>query len=289
MCYKDNCLVCKHNQSDICRSIRQMKRTPVATAPTPYRLSENAMLFEVGDKPGLVGVLKRGYLRRERLTREGDRTVIGLDLPGDLVGELPGRTVKYTLEAATDCEICHFEPSAVERFIDEDAVFRRGVVAAMDEQLLRQLNMALIRGALSSRERILAFLLWASTMIPCEPLPDGSVVISVPVGRKDWADLCNTSMETISRLMTELSVAGIVTHLEGKRYRVQDPARLVEMAGLDDPFFTDTHPRHPTLLTAINAVSRKNGTSEAERPKYGARPGRTKPPEVDHGTGKTQG
>jgi hypothetical protein len=54
---------------------------------------------------------------------------------------------------------------------------------------------------------------------PAEPDPDGSVLVTVPVGRQDWADLCNTTVESISRQIAELASERLVESLGGKLYR----------------------------------------------------------------------
>ena len=96
-----------------------------AHPPRLRRFESDATIFERGQRRRPTGVLRRGYLRQESLTRDGDRTLLGLMAPGDLVGWMPDFPGPFTLEAATDAEICVFDARTVRRLIDEDAGVRK--------------------------------------------------------------------------------------------------------------------------------------------------------------------
>lgn len=211
------------------------------------------MLYEVGSRPGLIGILRKGYLRRERLSREGRRTVLDLIRPGGVVGEMPGRVAGYSLEAATDVQICLFSPPLARRLATADPEFRLGLSADIETQFDTELIFGWLRGSLRCRERVIAFLVMAADFLPSEPEPDGSVLVTVPVGRQDWADLCNTTVESISRQIAELSSERLVENLGGKVYRIRNLQALRNMLGPDDTAFVQSS---QVPMTAINASRR---------------------------------
>jgi CRP/FNR family transcriptional regulator len=196
------------------------------------RLARDECVFEVGARPGLVGVLHRGYLRKEHLTEDGRRTILGLLGPGDVVGEMPGRVMTYSLETATDAELCAFPGQLVSEIARGNAAFWHAILDDIQRQYHQELAFAWLRSALRCRPRLLAFLLMAARIMPSAPQPDGSVIVSIPIGRRDWADLCNMTNESISRQMTHLSASGEVQSLGRGQYWLADPQALCRSPGL---------------------------------------------------------
>lgn len=199
------------------------------------RYKRDATIYEAGEIPGLVGVLKSGYLRTERIFDDGRRTIFSLTRPGEIIGSISGRPSEATVAAATDVEIGRFDQKAIKRLMSESERFRVGLL--IQATILRDLQFELIwqRGALSSRERVIAFLVMMAGFMPTEPLPDGSTIVSIDLSRRDWADMSNTAVETISRTLTELSKMGLVESAAPRRYRISDLHRLASIAGIAAP------------------------------------------------------
>jgi len=208
------------------------------------------MIYEVGSSPGLIGILRQGYLRRERLMPDGRRTVLGFVFPGGVVGEMPEWTASYSLEAATDAEVCHFSAPFAKRLVAQNAEFRRGLTADLERQYSHELTFAWLRMGLRCRERVIAFLVMAADLLPSDPQPDGSVIVQIPVGRRDWADLCNTTVESISRQLADLASERLVERLGGRRYWLRDMPALRGLTRLERPASRN---ERPLPLTAVNA------------------------------------
>jgi CRP/FNR family transcriptional regulator len=208
------------------------------------------MLYEVGSRPGLIGILRKGVLRRERLMPDGRRTVLGLVFPGGVVGEMPGWPASYSLETATAAEVCVFPSALTRRLVEGSLEFRRGIAVDLERQYGHELSFAWLRVGLRCKERVVAFLVLLADLLQVEPESDGSVVLDVPVGRRDWADLSNTTVESISRQITELSSEGLVEHVCGRSYHLRNMRALREISGLK-PVPSPHVGRLP--MTAVNA------------------------------------
>lgn len=247
---KIDCTNCQLKDLSVCKSWRKFRIESCRSAAGNRSYDRDAMLFETGDKPGLVGILRSGYLRKERMSADGERTLVDLVFPGDIVGSFPGREVNYSLEAATESDLCLLDVSTARQVLNESAEFRRGVVEDMNRQLDRQLTLVWLRGAMTGRERILAFFVLAAQTMPCEESSGGGLVVTIPVSRKDWADLCNTTVESISRRIGELSAAGLLESLGNNRYLINDSRELRRQAGLEPDAF-----RHMCAMTAWRVMS----------------------------------
>lgn len=242
------CRGCPLKSRAICRAVH-------AKAPLGGRgmhrlrtLGPDWVLQEEGDAPKLTGILRRGYLRTERMLEDGRRCVVGLAVPGDPVGAWTETAASCTIAAATEVEICTFDTTALRRVLADDPTLRMEILYAMAEQHARQLDLVWRRGALTSRERIIAFLVMAADIMPSEALPDGGIVVTVPVSRRDWADITNTTVETICRTLGQLADQGAIQSLSQGRYIIPDLAVLAELAGLDpdlDRMAQRPRPAHP--------------------------------------------
>lgn len=254
------CAQCRFRHSALCAA---MSREDSARAPAIHRrrIARDKTLFAQGDAPSRVCVLKSGLLRRERILADGRRSLLGLVLPGEIAGALVTGQAGYSLEAATDAEICTFDPARIRSAFDKDPHLRRTILQAAAGQYERQLEMIWQRGALTSRERIMAFLVTAVDMMPVEPLPDGSLIVTIELARRDWADLSNTTVETISRTLHQLTEKQMVRTVAPGRYWIRDLGLLADLAGLDrtnvrQPASTALRPGAlPTPALRLSAVN----------------------------------
>jgi len=192
-------------------------------------------IFEAGETPGIFGVLKSGYLRIERTYGNGRRTIFGLLRPGEIVGNMPGQPSEVSVAAATDVEICCFDDENAIELMETNSQFRMDFLNQATAMRDRQCEMIWQRGALNSRERVIGILIMMADYMPGEPLPDGGIIVSIDLSRQDWADMTNTTMETISRTMTSLSRMGLVETVAPRRYKISDLGQLARMAGKNEP------------------------------------------------------
>jgi len=194
----------------------------------------NAVLVAQGETPAFAGVLRSGFLRVEHVTSDGRRSVLAFQAPGDLVGNWTGAASLYALEAATDAEICVHEPGTLARHLAQDGSLRVPILQELDRMHQRQLDLLLSRGALTTHERIIAFIIHAIRIMPSRINPDGSAWVSIVISRRDWADMCGTTVETICRTLGKLSRSGLVQQTGRGVYRIRELNALMRQAGIGD-------------------------------------------------------
>jgi CRP/FNR family transcriptional regulator len=228
------CRGCKLRGSQLCRII--LDEPSCGTRPPVLRrFGRGKRIVGQGEASGFLGVIRRGYARKSVIKLSGKRILVDLAMPGDIVGGLPEREHDYDFEAATDIEICFFNSATVKRQQEVNQPFRRRMLQEIDHQHHRLLGHLWRNGTLSSRERIIAFLVRAVEFMPTEPLADGSLVLSMEIGRGDWADLTNTAVETISRTLRYLEEKYLVTSLTPYRFLIRDLDLLATIAGVEPP------------------------------------------------------
>jgi CRP/FNR family transcriptional regulator len=256
----ETCRTCTLRGAMLCHAVA--RQPSGGRAVRLRRFDRDATIYSEGEHPRFLGVLRRGVLRKDRICRNGDRTLLALAFPGDVVGGLPGDRANFSLEAATVAEVCVFDIDAVRRMIEADAGFRIHILREFSRRFERQLEMIWQRGVLTCRERITGFLVLAAARMPAEPQPDGSVIVNVDISRRDWADLTNTSVESVSRTLNDLYRTGEVEALSSSRYRIRDLDGLTALAGLDPEhdivgLRPSGSPGRSRRLTAVNAPARQ--------------------------------
>jgi CRP-like cAMP-binding protein len=230
----NRCQHCDLRGAVLCRALCNAA-VPGLKPATPRRFEQNDVIAQAGDASPIFGVLRRGYLRREIVQANGRRILLGILCPGDVVGGRDREALPFTLDAATEAEICTFDRPTVALAMENSSRFRKHLAAEAKRQHDALLEMIWRRGALTSRERILAFLVHATEIMPCRKQPDGSLILEIDLPRRDWADLTDTAVETISRTMTGLAATGLVTGVARNRYRIADLDQLAYLAGIDPP------------------------------------------------------
>lgn len=284
----DSCTTCPRQSAAICRAVKARAAAAGRQGPRLRKLPQDWVLRAEGEPSKLSGILRRGYLRTERILEDGRRSIVDLAVPSDTIGLWTEGAENCTVSTATEVEICAFDPQILRSVMQRDPALRMEILRAASAQHARQLDLVWQRGALNSRERIIAFLVMAAGVMPCEPLPDGSLLVSIPISRRDWADITNTTVETICRTLGQLADQGVVQSVATARYRIADLAALTELAGLDPdtdriahggaqgqrPWGTDGRPlgarsaasMDPALAGAALSSRQHPGTGQGARP-----------------------
>lgn len=229
----ERCRFCAMRGAALCRAMAET-RPSLGAMPTVKEFSKGQVIFEHGAAPGLA-VMTRGYARRSTMRLDGKRILLELAVPGDIVTDLPDQSCACDIEAASEVEICFYDGTALNWMMRHNPRAVSQFLREMEAQHHRLLETLWRYGGLTSRERIIAFLVAATGFMPVETEADGSLVLSMEVDRRDWADLTNTAVETISRTMRYLDEKRLLTVLSPYRFRIADLARLALIAGVDVP------------------------------------------------------
>lgn len=173
-----------------------------------------------------VWLVKTGILRFQHYSYDGKRQILSLALPGEIVGYGREWREGMSLETATQGSLCRIDKRDYDRSLQSDYRLRTAFYIQQQDQLDRLRWLTWLIGALRPDERLSAFLAVSTRFMPCQPLPDGTAVLSMLLSRSDIADLLATSVESISRIVHKLDQAGVI--------EIKDPAhfRIVNLQGL---------------------------------------------------------
>lgn len=165
----------------------------------------------------------RGAVRTIRLLSDGRRQVGDFYYAGDLFGFEGGPLHRLSAEAIGSCEILVVRRSAARQFGMADGSFERQLWAATSKELSRTQEHLLLLGRKTAAEKVAAFLLGLADRFPGE-------MTELPMGRQDMADYLGLTIETVSRMLTQMQGDGIVRFEGCRRFGIVHRAALLSLA-----------------------------------------------------------
>lgn len=163
-----------------------------------------------------------GVVRTTRLTPDGRRLIGDFYYAGDIFGLEPGPDHQFGAEALSDCEIQVVRRAAA-RAHAGDAELDRAILEATSRELARAQDHLMLLGRRGARERVAIFLMALAAREEGEH-------VDLPMTRQDMADYLGLTIETVSRMLTQLQGDSVVAFPSIRRFRVRDWDALEAMA-----------------------------------------------------------
>jgi len=182
----------------------------------------NEEIYAQDDAVELLYRVVKGVVRTSRLTVDGRRQVGDFYYPGDLFGLEPGPDHRFGAEALDDCDILVVRRSAV-RAAAGDAELDRAILEAQRLEMERLQDHVVMLGRKSARERVASFLMSIAQK-------GGDDHADLAMGRQDMADYLGLTIETVSRMLTQLQGEAIVAFPSSRRFQVRKWTALEAIA-----------------------------------------------------------
>ncbi|MFZ5718235.1 MAG: helix-turn-helix domain-containing protein [Pseudomonadota bacterium] len=164
----------------------------------------------------------RGVVRTSRLTADGRRQVGDFYYAGDIFGLEPGPDHRFAADALVDCEVQMVRRAAVRAYAG-DAEVNRAILEATNREMERLQEHVMMLGRKSARERVASFLMSLAHRQADEQ-------VNLPMGRQDMADYLGLTIETVSRMLTQLQGEAIVEFPSSRRFQVRKWTALEALA-----------------------------------------------------------
>jgi CRP/FNR family nitrogen fixation transcriptional regulator len=184
--------------------------------------ARNAEIYAQDDPVELLYRVVRGVIRTSRVTADGRRQVGDFYYPGDLFGLEPGPDHRFGAEALVDCEGLVVRRSSV-RAAAGDAELDRASLVAERMEMERLQDHVVMLGRKSARERVASFLMSVAQR-GAEDHAD------LAMGRQDMADYLGLTIETVSRMLTQLQGEDIVEFPSSRRFQIRKRTALEALA-----------------------------------------------------------
>ena len=162
--------------------------------------------------------VKRGAVRTYKMLSDGRRQIGAFHLMGDIFGLNNGERHRFTAEAVVKTTVRLIERKSLQTVAEADAVVARNLFSMLTSNLEHAEDHMLLPGRKTSVERVAAFL---SEM----DRRTGANTMSLPMSRRDIADYLGLTLETVSRALSRLHWAGVLTFVGNTQRELVIPDR----------------------------------------------------------------
>lgn len=196
--------------------------------------------FEAGDTiigqkdtSRLVGNVREGVLKLVKSLPDGRTHIVGLLHAADFFGRLYSANSEFSLEAATEVELCTIERSMLEAYLLRNPGVEHELYVANLGQLDKARERTMLLACHSTLERLAAYL--ALRMLEVEAGGQtGRVVVPSSLSRRDFAAYLGTTVETVSRNIQLMARERVIRILDSGHFEVLRRGTLFELSGQDE-------------------------------------------------------
>ncbi|MBR0551253.1 Crp/Fnr family transcriptional regulator [Stakelama marina] len=219
------CAHCAVRDRALCSTLSDDELAQLNAIGHRREMERGETLLWAGDDSVVCGNLISGVLKLVAASADGREQIVGLVYPGDFVGQPYVEKAEFTVTALTEAEVCLFPRAPFERALDDHHAMERLLL----QRTLQALNTA--RGRMlslarsSAQEKVAGFLLDMAERAgtsACRAVPDGPLTFDLPLTRGQIADVLGLTIETVSRQMTRLKVAGVIALPGGRAVTICD-------------------------------------------------------------------
>jgi CRP/FNR family transcriptional regulator, nitrogen fixation regulation protein len=183
--------------------------------------AKNEEIYGQDEDAEMIYRVVSGAVRTSRLTSDGRRQIAAFYGPGELFGLDMNGSHRFAAEALSDCVVTVVRRS-VARAKGHEGLERMIWDAAMAELSRTQEHLVLL-GRKNACERVAALLLSIAE-------DQAGAVAELPMGRQDMADYLGLTIETVSRMMTQLQTEGVIELFGCRKFRIRRSEALELMA-----------------------------------------------------------
>lgn len=207
---------------------RSTLRTPVAdpleSLGVVLYFSRDEEIFAQDEAADFVYRVQSGVVRTTRLADDGRRQVGGFYYAGDMIALEDQDQHRFSAEALTGGRVLAVRRRVLEAEAGRDADLARLLWKA-GSRSMQQMQVHLLQiGRKTALERVAALL---ADLAGRSREPDE---IELPMSRQDLADYLNLTIETVSRMLSQLQASHVIMLTGLRRLHVSNPSALQRLA-----------------------------------------------------------
>ena len=222
-----DCAQCPVRDQAICSSLADEGVARLGQLGRLQRIRRGTVLQWEDEESLLVGNVIEGVLKLSSTASDGREQTLGLAYQGDFVGRPFGRKSAHSVVALTDARVCTFRRSEFDSFARTQPELEHELLERALTDLDRARSWMMLLGRKNASQKIATFLLEmaAARERGCAGRVE-MTAIELPCGRQEMADMLGTTIETVSRQITELRNRRIIATPGPRRFIVLDSEAL---------------------------------------------------------------
>ncbi|MFZ0982469.1 MAG: helix-turn-helix domain-containing protein [Pseudolabrys sp.] len=200
-----------------------MARTIFALRRGPVRHSRDQTIVVEGDASDYIFLVISGVVRSFRSFQNGTRSIVSFYLPTEFFGLTNHPTNLLTAEAVTDANILFFKRSALFSMAKRESQIADFLLTTTLTELRRTQKYSL-QISRSAKGRVASFLVDLSKRMRTQTCLD------LPMSHKDIADHLGMTIETLSRIITQMENSGVIARGRSHDLILNNLQALAQMA-----------------------------------------------------------
>lgn len=205
----DRCAACAVRDSAVCAALNERELDELSRIGRTRTFQRGETIFAAGEPSYACGTLISGAAKLSAIDGDGVERILALIHPAGFLGQLFTPTNGHEVTALTESTMCLFPREGFERLMASYPALTRSIL----DRTLAELDASrALTGLIGRRDikarlsgLILAFARAADTS-PCGI----ATAFELPLSREEIASLIGTTIETVSRRMTELEQGNII-------------------------------------------------------------------------------
>jgi len=232
------CMFCQARASSICSVLKNDEIACLNDIITRRQIGTGNRLFIEGDRAGHYFVVTEGCVMVFKEAHDGRRQITGFLYPGDMLGLNNLGRFSYTAEAISDTVVCEYPIDKLTQLFGDFPEMEHWMLRHCSNELASAHDQMFLLGRKNAAEKIATFLWFLLLRIRFRN-PDATAV-NLPMSRRDIADYLGLTVETVSRTITRMRVAGTIKTIGNEVIEVLDVQGLQILAGADDTWVPAT-------------------------------------------------
>lgn len=185
-------------------------------------------LFFEGDEAGFVYEMLEGVVCCYRMLSDGRRQVFSFCYPGDLIGLVRGKYHRCSTETLSPARIRRVPKSMLLKTASKRPELGRKLLQFATTELAEMQDHFVILGRKSALEKVASFVYALAQKQTDEQAK--SATFDLPMTRTDIGDYLGLTLETVSRSLTKLKIAGAIDLPQPSIVAVRDMIKLRDSA-----------------------------------------------------------
>lgn len=173
-----------------------------------YMLPAKQDIVCEGDRATFLYEIVEGTVAGYRILADGERHVVSFYFAGDLIGSCCGAVHQMSAHAITAVRLRRIPVAAIERMLDHEPQLARRLLRTAAEELTATRDHLVCIAAKSAEAKMASFLLAMSRRNAA--IGEAANEIRLDMTRIDIGDYLGLTVETVSRTLTKMKVAGLI-------------------------------------------------------------------------------
>ena len=206
VCQADDCLLC---EAQLYTGLDSDQVCMIRGLLGKQTFESRQVVFRQGDASDWLYVIRSGQIKLTSCGPDGHEQIIRIGVAGHMLGfnTVDDRHHSYSAETLTPVRVCTIRHRDMLRVLEQNPRVSRRLVDLLNQELAQAHLLIRVLGQKTSAEKVALFLL---SLVP-EPADQARMhELPLPLSRQEIADMLGLTVETVSRLMSELKRRQII-------------------------------------------------------------------------------